>query len=102
VDPAVVVCGVDSEVVYAEDSRARALVAISLRTYTRTTLALTSSRLVDCGWMVILVLPPALPHSSAAAAAAAAVTVVASIQSLASRSWFGMYVPLSRIPFRSR
>ena len=107
-DSAVVVYGADSEVAYVEDSKARALVAISLRTYTQTTLAPTSSRLVDCEWMVILAPPPALPLSMAAAAAAGGeeeeeeVTAVALTQSLANRSWFGMYVPPSRIPFRSR
>jgi len=57
--------GVDSGVVYAEGSKARALVAISLKTCTQTTPGLTNNRPVDYGWMVILALPPALPLSSA-------------------------------------
>jgi hypothetical protein len=37
-------CGVDSEAAYVEDSKDRVLVAISLKTYMQTTLALTSSK----------------------------------------------------------
>jgi len=58
--------GAVSEVVCAEDSKARVLVAISLKTYTQTTLVLTNSRPVGYEWMVILALPPALPPSSVA------------------------------------
>ena len=56
--------GVGSEVVYAEDSKARALVVISLKTCTQITLVLTNNRLVDYGWMVLLVHPLALPLST--------------------------------------
>lgn len=75
-------CEVASEVACAEVSRARVLVAISLKTYTQTTPAPTnsSSRPVDCEWTVILALPPARPLSLAAE-----VTVVPTTQSLASR-----------------
>jgi len=77
----VVDCGVVSEVACAEVSRARVLVAISLKTYTQTTPVPTnSSRPVDCEWTVILALPPARPLSLAAE-----VTVVPTTQSLASR-----------------
>ena len=62
--------GVDSGVVYVGGTKARVLVVISLRTYTQTTLALTSSRPVGSGWMVILALPPALPLSTVAEAMA--------------------------------
>ena len=91
--------GVDSEVVavYVEDSKDRVLVVISPKTYTQTTLAPTNSKLVGYEWMVILALPPALPLSTVAE-----VTAVATTQSPASRSWFGMYVPPSRISFCNR
>ena len=57
--------GVDSGgVVYVEDSKARVLVVISLKTYTQTTLALINNRPVGYGWMDILALPPALPLST--------------------------------------
>jgi hypothetical protein len=64
--------GVGSGVVCAEDSKARVLVAISLKTYTQTTLALTNNRPVGCGWMLILALHQALPLSLVAAVAAIA------------------------------
>jgi len=90
--------GVDSEVVYVEDSKDRGvLVVISPKTYMRTTLAPTNRKLVGYEWMVILALPLALLLSSVAE-----VTAVATMQSPVSRSWFGMYVPLSRISFCSR
>jgi hypothetical protein len=85
-------CGVDSEAAYVEDSKDRVLVAISLKTYMQTTLALTSSKPVGYGWMDIPALLPALPLSSVVAVTAAATT-----QSPVSRSWSGMYVPPSRI-----
>jgi len=64
--------GVDSGVVYVEDSKARTPVVISLKTYTRTILALTNSKLVGSGWMDILAHHPALPLSTAAEAMAEA------------------------------
>jgi len=64
--------GVGSEVVYAEDSKARVLVVISLKTYTQITLAPTNNRRVDYGWMVLLALPLALPLSTAGEAIAVA------------------------------
>jgi hypothetical protein len=53
---------VDSGVVcVVQDSKGRAQVVISLKTYTRITLAPTSRRRpVGYEWMVILVLPPGL------------------------------------------
>lgn len=60
----VVVYEVDSGVVCAEGSKARALVAISLKTYTRITLAPTNNRLVGCEWTVILALLLDLPPNS--------------------------------------
>ena len=90
---------VDSEVVYVEDSKDRGvLVVISPKTYMRTTLAPTNRKLVGYEWMVILALPPALLLSSVVEVTA----VVATTQSPVSRSWFGMYVPLSRISVCSR
>jgi len=72
----VVGCGVDSGVVSVEDSKARELVVISLKTYTQTTPALINSRPVGCEWMVILALPPVPPLSTVAV-----VIAVASMQS---------------------
>lgn len=67
--------GVDSgEVAYVEDSKARALVVISLKTYMPTTLGLTNSRPVGYGWMDILALPPVLPLNMVAEAMVAAST----------------------------
>ena len=84
--------GAVSEAVYVEDSKGRVLAATSLKTYTQTTLAPTNNKLVGYEWMVILALPPALLLSSVVGAEAV-VTAVATMQSPASRSWFGMYVP---------
>jgi len=67
--------GVGSGVVYGEDSKARVLVVISLKTYTQTTLALTNNRLVGYVWMALLALPPALPLSMAEEAMVVAVAV---------------------------
>jgi len=77
----VVGCGVGSGAVSAEDSKARVLVVISLKTYTQTTPALTNSRPAGYEWMVILALPPVPPHSSVAVV----VSAVASMQSLANK-----------------
>jgi len=64
--------GVGSGVVYAEDSKARVLVVISLKTYMQITLALTNNRPVDYGWTVLPALPLALPLSTAEEAIAVA------------------------------
>ena len=94
--------------VSVEDSKARVLVAISLKTYTQTTPAPTSSRPVGYEWMAILAPPPVLPLSTVvvvAAAEAAAVAVAAiavdSTQSPVNRSWSGMYVFSSEISLLS-
>ena len=93
--------------VSVEDSKARVLVAISLKTYTQTTPAQTSSRPVGYEWMAILAPPPVLPLSTVVvvAAEAAVVVVVAiavdSTQSPVNRSWSGMYVFSSEISLLS-
>lgn len=62
----VVDCEVESGADYVEDSKARVLVVISLKTYMQITLAPTNNRLVGYGWMVFPVLPLGLPLNSAA------------------------------------
>jgi len=57
--------GVDSGAVYVEDTKARVLVVISLKTYTQIIPVPTNNRPVDCGWTVSLALPPGLPLSTA-------------------------------------
>ena len=64
VGSAVVGYGVGSEVVSVEDSKAKGLAVISLKTYTQTTLALTNSRPVGYEWTAFPALPPALPLST--------------------------------------
>lgn len=80
VDFAVVDHGADSGVVCVEDSRAKAPVVISLKTYMRTTPALTNRRPVDYEWMAIPAHPLGLPLSLAAVG-----TEAASMQSPANR-----------------
>jgi len=89
--------GVVSEAACVGDSKDRVLVVTSLKTYMQTTLALTSNKPVGYEWMVFLALPPVLQLSTAAV-----VSAVGTTQSPASRSWSAMYVPTSRISFRSR
>ena len=84
----VVGCEVDSGVVCAEDSKARVLVVIFLKTYMRTTPVPTNSKPADYEWMVILALPLGPPLSSAEVG-----LQVDSMRNPANRSWFEMYVP---------
>ena len=82
---------VDLGAVCVADSKARVLVVISPKTYTRITLVPTNSRPVGYEWMVILALPLDLPLNTAVVAVAVAVAVVVagmeagSMQSPASR-----------------
>lgn len=76
----VVGCGGGLGVVCVEDSKARVLDVISLKTYTRITLAPTNNRPVGCEWMVT----PALPLGPLLNTAAAG-TGVASMQSPANK-----------------